>query len=78
MKKHPLDPLSLVIGLVFAAFGTAFLVTQVDIANADTKWIWPVALLGLGAIMIALGARRTGQTNQPEIAPADSDPSVPG
>jgi uncharacterized membrane protein YhaH (DUF805 family) len=85
MKRHPLDPLSLVIGLLFAGVGAAFLVAQIHIGNANMRWVWPVALLGLGAVMIALGARRAADTNITGVgldmttaAPEEADPTVPG
>ena len=68
MKTHPLDPLSLVMGLLFAGIGAAFLFAEVHIGNANMRWVWPVALLGLGAIMIALGARRAAGTEPVGVA----------
>lgn len=62
MKRHPLDPLSLVVGLMFAGLGLVFLLTRLDIADRNLRWIWPLPLLGLGALMIALGARRSSET----------------
>jgi hypothetical protein len=85
MKRHPLDPVSLVIGLLFAGVGAAFLVAQIHIGNANMRWVWPVALLGLGAVMIALGARRAADTDMAGVSPdttrvppEEADPTVPG
>jgi hypothetical protein len=61
MKRHPLDPLSLIFGVLFAGLGLAFLLTRVDITSANLRWIWPLPLLGLGALMIALGAHRSSE-----------------
>lgn len=66
MKRHPLDPLSLIFGVLFAGMGLAFLVTRLDITNANLRWIWPLPLLGLGAFMIAFGMHRSS-----EAAPDD-------
>ena len=62
MKRHALDPVSLVFGLLLAGLGVAFLVARIDIANSNLRWVWPVALLALGGLMVALGAHRSTET----------------
>jgi cytochrome c-type biogenesis protein CcmH/NrfF len=62
MKRHPLDPVSLVFGLLLAGLGLTFLLARIDIANTNLRWVWPLPLLALGALMIALGSRRTTAT----------------
>ena len=64
MKRHPLDPVSLVFGLLFAGLGGAFLLARIDIATTGLRWVWPLPLLALGALLIALGARRTSETTE--------------
>jgi hypothetical protein len=59
MKRHSIDPLSLVFGLLFAGLGLAFVIARVDITNTDLRWVWPLPLIVLGGLMIALGARRS-------------------
>jgi hypothetical protein len=66
MKKHALDPVSLVFGLLFAGLGLTFLIARIDIANSNLRWVWPLPLLALGALMIALGARRSAETTTDE------------
>ncbi|MDP9224087.1 MAG: hypothetical protein M3P18_09560 [Actinomycetota bacterium] len=70
MKRHSLDPVSLVSGLLLAGIGLTFLVARVDIANSNLRWVWPLPLLALGALMIALGARRSSD------APEEDDTIV--
>jgi hypothetical protein len=48
MPRHPLDPLSLVLGLGFCALGIAALGTWVDIRHVDTDWVAPIVLVLLG------------------------------
>ncbi|MEA2506297.1 MAG: hypothetical protein QOH48_915 [Actinomycetota bacterium] len=67
MKRHPLDPLSLIFGVLFAGLGLAFLLTRVDITNANLRWIWPLPLLGLGALMIAVGVHRSSEPLPDEL-----------
>jgi hypothetical protein len=73
MKRHALDPVSLVFGLLLAGVGVAFLVARIDIANSNLRWVWPVALLALGGLMVALGARRTIDTQT-----TTEDERIPG
>jgi cytochrome c-type biogenesis protein CcmH/NrfF len=71
MKRHDIDPLSLVFGLLFAGLGLAFVIARVDITNTDLRWVWPLPLIVLGGLMIALGARRATEVT------AD-DEEIPG
>jgi cytochrome c-type biogenesis protein CcmH/NrfF len=66
MKRHPLDPVSLVFGLLMAGLGLAFLVARIDVANTNLRWVWPLPLLALGALMVVLGARRSTETASDE------------
>jgi hypothetical protein len=70
MKRHPIDPVSLVFGLLLGGIGITFLVARIDIANSNLRWVWPLPLLALGALMIALGARRSND------APEEDDTIV--
>ena len=57
MKRHPLDPFSLVFGATFAFLGLLFLIAEVDVSSLPLEWIWPVPLIVLGTLIIALGIR---------------------
>ena len=59
MKRHPLDPFSLVFGATFAFLGLLFLIADVDVSSLHLEWIWPVPLIVLGALIIALAIRGT-------------------
>jgi hypothetical protein len=48
MRRHELDPVSLVFGFAFAALGLVFLLGGADQA-LRLRWVWPLLLLGLGA-----------------------------
>ena len=61
MERHDIDPFSLVFGVLFGAIGLAFLVAHPDVSAF--RWIWPIPILALGALVVALslrGERRTG------------------
>ena len=59
MRRHDLDPISLVFGAAFALTGVIFLFLRIDAASAHLDRVWPVAVLGIGLLIVALSARRT-------------------
>jgi hypothetical protein len=63
MKRHFLDPFSLVFGALFTTLGLTFLLSRVNIGSLHLHWIWPLPLIVLGAVIIVLAARgeRTGR-----------------
>jgi hypothetical protein len=76
MRRHALDPVSLVFGFTFTAAGVLFLAGQFDQA-IRLRWLWPVLLLVLGlGILLDLGARREQASPDPAAAPADAQPTA--
>jgi hypothetical protein len=76
MRRHALDPVSLVFGFAFIAAGGLFFAGQLDQA-VRLRWLWPVLLLVLGiGILIDLGARREQASPEPAEAPADARPAA--
>ena len=65
MKRHPLDPFSLVFGATFAFLGLLFLLAEVDISSLHLQWIWPVPLIVLGGLIIVLALRGNSRDEQP-------------
>ena len=61
MRRHVLDPFSLVFGATFSALGLMFLLTRVDLASLHLQWIWPVPIIVLGLLIIGLTARGRGE-----------------
>jgi hypothetical protein len=72
MRRHELDPVSLVFGFAFTAAGALFLAGQVEQA-VRLRWLWPLLLLALGlGILLDLNTRRAKP-------PADlAEPEPPG
>jgi hypothetical protein len=65
MRRHELDPVSLVFGFAFTAAGLLFLAGRVDQA-VRLRWLWPVLLLALGlAILLDLNVRRPKAAVEP-------------
>ena len=59
MRRHPLDAVSLVSGLLFCGLGAIFL-RGTDVTSWRWGVVWPVALTVVGAVMLLslVSARR--------------------
>jgi cytochrome c-type biogenesis protein CcmH/NrfF len=66
MKRHSLDPFSLVFGTAFALLGLIFVITRATVANLHLAWVWPIPLIVLGVLIIALAARGDREKDQEE------------
>jgi hypothetical protein len=76
MRRHALDPVSLVFGFAFTAAGVLFFAGQFDQA-VRLRWLWPVLLLVLGVgILLDLGSRREQAPPESAEAPADAQPAA--
>lgn len=57
MKRHAVDPFSLVFGALFLLIGVAFMVSRVNVWSAHLAWLWPVPLILVGGLIVYLAAR---------------------
>jgi hypothetical protein len=85
MRRHELDPVSLIFGLAVTGLGLLFLAGRVDVA-VRLRWVWPVLLLAVGlAILLDLrirGSRQPEAATAPPSTPAlaaprEAEPSAP-
>jgi hypothetical protein len=53
MRKHPLDPFSLIAGALFAVIGVLYLVASLDNEQVDGHLVIPAAFITLGAAGLA-------------------------
>jgi len=56
VKRHPVDVFSLVFGVVFAVLGGTYLVSRVDYSKLHLEWLWPIPLIAIGLLIIAMAA----------------------
>ena len=52
MKKHPLDPISLVFGALFAALGLFLVVSDARWEAASPAWVLPGLLVVIGGAIL--------------------------
>ncbi len=86
MRRHELDALSLVFGLLFLVVGIVFFVARPDIAEIGPRWIWPVPALALGLLVFLYGVKRIPRTDrvpaqeeaEPDDQPVDEGSGVSG
>ena len=77
MRRHELDPVSLVFGFAFTGLGLLFLIGQADQA-LRLRWIWPLLLLALGAgILLDVTRGRSRTDPEAELAPVRTPPRIP-
>ena len=69
MRRHELDPVSLVFGFAFAGLGLVFLFGGGDQA-LRLRWVWPLLLLALGA-GILYDLARTNRLPDPDLTTPD-------
>ena len=72
MRRHDLDLVSLITGVVFALVAAAHLVAAATGDDLDPLWLAPILLIGLGVAGLA-GALRSGRPGEP-TPPEESSP----
>jgi predicted YcjX-like family ATPase len=73
MKRHPLDPFSLVFGIMFAGLGGLLLNTEIDVADFSGRWLLPLPLLFVGFLFVAFGLNRLRRSREGVAAEASED-----
>jgi hypothetical protein len=58
VKRHDLDPVSLVFGLLFLGAGLWVAVGEFSLANLDNDWVWPALAITAGLILVLPAAVR--------------------
>ncbi len=82
MKRHALDPLSLVFGLLLTGIGLLFLVGGIDAADLRGEFVWPLPVLILGAAIVAVAlsskdrSEASGAAVAAKEAPGPESPST--
>ena len=62
LHRHPLNPVSLVFGILFLGLGLAFSFGDVDASDLSAGWVWAGALCAFGLLLVAAAAGRHRRT----------------
>jgi hypothetical protein len=65
VRRHDLDLVSLITGVVFALVAVAHLVGAATGDSLDPLWLAPALLIGLGVAGLAGALRSGGRTDEP-------------
>lgn len=57
MRRHDLDWISLIAGIVFTGIALVYLIAGLADATLDGRFVWPVVLVALGAGGVATAVR---------------------
>lgn len=74
MNPHPIDPLSLISGVLFVAVGAIAIAGQLHLALVTADWFWPGVLLAAGTgllLTVGIGGRKQHDDPPADAAPDD-------
>jgi hypothetical protein len=57
VKRHELDPVSLLFGSIFFLIGGVFLVGGTSVPDLHFGRLWPIPLIALGVLIVLMAAR---------------------
>jgi hypothetical protein len=63
MRRHTVDWISLLFGIVFAGLG-ALLLSGSNAADIRLEWLWPLVVIALGVAIAAAARSRPGEPSQ--------------
>ncbi|HEY7282015.1 MAG TPA: hypothetical protein VID47_10515 [Actinomycetota bacterium] len=75
MRRHNFDPISFILGALFAAIGLTFLFGNADIADFHLAVVWPLPLIVIGLLMLVTTLQRRSR-QEPALAPAPPPATV--
>jgi hypothetical protein len=58
MRRHNFDPISFILGALFAAIGLTFLFGDADIGDLHVAVVWPLPLIVIGLLMLVTTIQR--------------------
>jgi hypothetical protein len=75
MRRHDLDWVSLIAGLVVLGFAGVYTVVSLADVSIDGRFVWPIVLVAVGAAGVATAVKATTREEKAfaEIGSPDSD-----
>jgi hypothetical protein len=58
MRRHNFDPISFILGALFAAVGLTFLFGDTNIGDLHIAVVWPIPLIVIGVLMLVTTIQR--------------------
>jgi hypothetical protein len=58
MRRHSIDLVSLVFGVMFVIGGGAFLVTDLDLVDLRAGWLAPLGVLLIGVLLFVASIKK--------------------
>ena len=76
MRRHTFDPISFILGALFAAIGLTFLFGDADIGDFHLAVVWPLPLIVIGLLMLVTTIQR--RTPREELSATGPAPAPAG
>jgi len=73
VRRHDLDWVSLIAGLVFLVFAVVYTVASLTDVSIDSRFVWPIVLVALGAAGVATAVTAT-QREEKAFAELGTEP----
>ena len=74
MRRHDLDWISLIAGIVFTLIAIVYLVVAVTDVTVDARIVWPLVFVALGAAGIATAVSATAREERAFATAAECTP----
>lgn len=78
MRRHSLDPISLVAGLLFAGISISLLTGRLTAGSRHLNLVWAVGAVILGLAVLASGRRRHCEPAAEAALPTEESASMQG
>jgi uncharacterized integral membrane protein len=76
MRRHDLDWVSLIAGVVFLGFAVIYAVASLADVSIDGRFVWPVVFVALGAAGVATAVTATAREEKAYAELADREQDV--
>jgi hypothetical protein len=73
VRRHDLDWVSLIAGLVFLGFAAVYAVASLTDISVDGRFVWPIVFVALGAAGIATAVTASAREERAFAEPAIID-----
>jgi hypothetical protein len=72
VKRHDIDAISLVFGLMFTAAGALFMSANLDFSDIRGEWVWPIPFVVVGIVLLVSALAR--REDEPLVTDSRQEP----